>query len=431
MTFLFQAWRNFARNLKRYRVVLVALLFSMAVLTFVFGTLLGLRGAVRGKASRYFAGDLVVLGFAGNQSSVIAPSDIAKVEAAIHQVSDPRAVSYRSTYYDIYNIELFFAGYYKRQRRLVGVEWDREAPVLGEFLFQEGGVPDAGDLSAILISDAAAQDLRARVGDELLVSIRSDRGRANTANVIVRGIYTESSFFGYTGYLHRATLNSLREAPLGNVNEIGLYLDQRDLSRETEIARALTASMNDAGLLITPVITTRQEYSGATSVLRDGKTYGVVTLSAQLDEITDLISAMTIVAGVVIALFLGIVVVGVSNTWTMVVHERRREIGTVRALGMHRGAATTLFLTEALYLGLSGGILGSVLGVLLLAAINALVTFPPNAATTLFLTQGQLMWRLPPWLIGVVVALSMGASVFGALRGAIRSALVSPVEVLR
>jgi predicted lysophospholipase L1 biosynthesis ABC-type transport system permease subunit len=51
------AWRNFIRNLRRYRVLLVALVLIVMALTAVLGTILGLQGAVREKASRYFAGD--------------------------------------------------------------------------------------------------------------------------------------------------------------------------------------------------------------------------------------------------------------------------------------------------------------------------------------------------------------------------------------
>ena len=65
------AWRNFIRNLKRYRIVLTALVLIVAALVSVLGTLLGLHKSVREKASRYFAGDLVVLGFAGTGFSRI------------------------------------------------------------------------------------------------------------------------------------------------------------------------------------------------------------------------------------------------------------------------------------------------------------------------------------------------------------------------
>ncbi|MEX2442948.1 MAG: FtsX-like permease family protein [Alkalispirochaeta sp.] len=481
------ARRNFIRNLRRYRVLLLALILIVMALTAVLGTMLGLRGAVREKASRYFAGDLVVLGYEGTGNSRIedpeavaaAVEDLAAgvedagVEArgasddsgqdraapagtddataedpqrsggdretgsagpdpegrARHRPVDLRTWSRRSTYYDMATIELFFAGYYTRQRRMVGVEWELERPVLENFEFAAGGVPEEGNETAILISTATARALGIGVGDDVVVSIRSDRGRTNTADFIVSGIYIESSFFGYTSYVHRAALNRLREAPEDRVNEIGVYL--RDAGDEERAAAALTAALAAQGLPTFEVMTDRDAYSAESRRGRDRREYGVVTLGAQLNEINELLGAITIIAGVVMVLFLGIVTVGVSNTWTMVVWERTREIGTLRALGMQRTGTISLFLLEALFLGATGVILGSGLGVGLLAGIERWMSFEPNAFTTLFLTQGRLAWNLPWWGIAGISGLALGASLFGALRAAVRAGRVHPVEALR
>ena len=198
-----------------------------------------------------------------------------------------------------------------------------------------------------------------------------------------------------------------------------------------EIAKSFTDKLKHAGLSTFPVLTDRDEYNRAASAPREGRQYGVVTLGAQLAEITELLTAMSAIAGVLIALFLGIVVVGVRNTWTMVVWERTREIGTLRALGMQRSSAIVLFLLEALFLGLTGVLLGTVVGVTLLSSISLLVEFPSNAATTLFLTQGRLTWRLPGWAIWSTAILAVGASVVGALHAAIRAGRVEPAEALR
>lgn len=437
------AWRNFVRNLRRYRVLLVALVLIVTVLTAGLGVLLGLQNTIREKASRYFAGDLVVLGFDGPGGSVISNPDaveraLASLELGSPTVDDAapaplllRARSRRSTYYDIDHIELFFAGYYTKQRRLVGVEWALERPVLEQFFFVEGGVPEDGDEEAILISTAAARDLGVALGEPLLVSIRSDRGRTSTEEYIVHGVYSESSFFGYTGYVHRRALNHLREADAETVNEIGLYLLPGAVREEREIATALTVRLEDEGLAVFDPLFDREAYLTAARQAREELQYGVVTVGAQLSEITDLLEAITIIAAMIMALFLGIVVVGVSNTWTMVVWERTREIGTLRALGMQRTRTAVLFLLEAVFLGLAGVILGCTLGAALLAGVSRWAQFEPNAFTTLFFTRGRVPWRLPIWRVGSIAMLAVGASVFGALRAAIRAGRVDPVEALR
>jgi ABC-type lipoprotein release transport system permease subunit len=426
------AARMFLRNLHRYRVVLLALTIVVGVLVFVLASVLGMRETLRGKASRYFAGDIVVLGYAGSGGSLLDDPDAAleAVESA-RAGSDlhVRAVSRRSTYYDAQNISLFFAGYWTQQRRLVGVEWERERPVLESFDFASGGVPEDGDEDGALVSSATAEQLNVAVGDPLLIAIRSERGRSNTVELAVRGIFRESSFFGYTTYIERRTLNRLKEVPEDRINEVGVYLDHPERD-EARAARAVTRALSER-LPTFDVLETREAYREAAGTPREERHYGVVTLDAQLSEITDLLRAVAMIAGVVIVLFLGIVVVGVGNTYTMIVYERTKEIGTLRALGMQRPRLVALFLLESLFLGLAGVILGTGVGVGALAAVQAWIEFPGRAWATLFFIGGRLQWTLSAEVVAGIAVLSVGASIVGALRSAVRAGFVSPVDALR
>ena len=425
------ALRNFLRHLRRYRVLAAALLIITLALTMVLSVVLGLRESLHEKASRYFAGDAVVVGFAGGGGSLIEDSEtvrdaIRRLEA--HGEVELLSRAERSTYYESQSIELFFSGYWTKQRRLVGVQWDLERSVLENLHFVAGGVPEAGDRRGGLISTATADLLHIGVGDELLVSIRSDRGRTNTVELIVRGIYAESSFFGYTTYLQRRTLNELREAPEDRVNEIGVYVAD-PIRHEDEAAQFLVAQLSKE-LPSFGVLDTRSAYEKASGEKVDKRHYGVVTVGAQLAEINDIIGAITIIAGLIMLMFLAIVVVGVANTFTMVVWERTREIGTLRALGMQKGRAVISFLIEAGLLGLSAAAAGLLLGLLALEAVRKLVEFPPNFVTTLFLTQGRLQWILPAWGVALVLALVVGSCLFGSLRAALRAGKMRPVEAL-
>jgi ABC-type lipoprotein release transport system permease subunit len=311
----------------------------------------------------------------------------------------------------------------------VGVEWARERPVLSGFDFAAGGVPEGGERDAVLISTAVAEDLRVQVGDALIIQITSERGRANTAELTVRGIYRESSFFGYTTYIHRETLNLLDEAPQDRVNEIGVYLE-RPREQEARAARAITAALGKRFPTV-PVIETRETYQRIFHPNREERHYGTVTLEAQLTEITDLLFAVTAIATVIIVLFLGIVAIGVGNTYTMIVYERTREIGTLRALGMPRARTITLFLLESLFLGVTGVVLGGALGVGVLEAIRLWVGFPVRSWTTLFMVGGHLQWSLAPSQVVTVALVAVGASLLGAVRAAVRAGFTRPVDALR
>ncbi len=53
---------------------------------------------------------------------------------------------------------------------------------------------------------------------------------------------------------------------------------------------------------------------------------------------------------------------GIINTMMTAIHERKREIGILQALGAKRRAIFTLFLYESAFYGLVGGVIGMVLG---------------------------------------------------------------------
>lgn len=427
---LYPAFRSFIRNMHRYRVLLLALVLISALLTAVAAVVLGMREGIYEKASRYFAGNVVALGYIGDGDSLIeSPEEVEEsIKALEGRGIELRALSRRSTYYRQDSIELFFSGYWTKQRRLVGVEWELERPLLETFDFIAGGVPEEGAEDKVLISTATARQLNIGLGDELLVSIRSSKGRSNTAELTVAGIYAESSFFGYQTYLHRRSINRLKEVPEGRVNEIGLYLENpiSDQRRAADkLVEEISRRLPSIGLL-----ETREEYRDAARQKHDERSYGVVTVSAQLEEIRDLLSALTIVAGAVLVMFLGITVVGVSNTFTMIVWERTREVGTLRALGMQRGRAVATFLVEAALLGLLGAAAGMIVATAGLEAVRRLVDFPPNFATTLFLTEGRLRWLLPPSAILSIGGLVVLSSVAGSLRSAFRAGRMRPVDAL-
>jgi ABC-type antimicrobial peptide transport system permease subunit len=107
------------------------------------------------------------------------------------------------------------------------------------------------------------------------------------------------------------------------------------------------------------------------------------------------------------------------NTMLMSVHERTREIGTLRALGWRKGDVLWLILRESLVLGLAGGLAGILLGV----GLVALIGLSPALAGTIVgkFSMGSV-------LTGLVVALLLSA--LGGLYPAWRAARLQPVEAL-
>lgn len=110
--------------------------------------------------------------------------------------------------------------------------------------------------------------------------------------------------------------------------------------------------------------------------------------------------------------FLAIIVVvggaGVANYMYANVNERRREIGTLMALGAESNFIIKLFLTKAALLGIVGGATGFVAG-----TIFAITLGPRLAGVAVF-----PMPILAPIAVAIVVAIALVASYFPARRAA-------------
>ncbi|MFG2617073.1 FtsX-like permease family protein [Streptomyces sp. NPDC048507] len=113
-----------------------------------------------------------------------------------------------------------------------------------------------------------------------------------------------------------------------------------------------------------------------------------------------------------LSLALVIAALGIANTLAMSVLERRKEIGTLRALGMDRAGVARMIRLEALLLGALGAALGTVLGVFLGWALGRTLQ-ESVAGYTLVLPWGRLA-------LGALVAVAgaLLASLWPARRAA-------------
>src|SRR3954454_7202509 len=141
-------------------------------------------------------------------------------------------------------------------------------------------------------------------------------------------------------------------------------LDDRSLQDIPAISARLRTSLEKAGFrIMTP--DPRAFWMKFQSVSREdwtGQKLDVTTWGGELSFITWILSALKGLTGVLITILLGIIVIGIMNTMWIAIRERTREIGTLRAIGMQRGAVLWMFLLESLMLGLGGTIAGAALG---------------------------------------------------------------------
>jgi putative ABC transport system permease protein len=188
------------------------------------------------------------------------------------------------------------------------------------------------------------------------------------------------------------------------IDIIGLTVESADISEETA-ARIEKALRKDRDL-------------------KEGEEdFSVQTPSQVLGTVTDILTAVNVVVIGIAMISLIVGGIGIANTMYTSVLERKKEIGTMKAIGARNSNILMIFLIESGLLGLIGGIVGALIGAGIALGIAA-------GANNFFGSE----------IINISISLPLLASVItfsfliGVLSGAIPSYQASklkPVEALR
>ncbi|MCB1017452.1 MAG: FtsX-like permease family protein [Acidimicrobiales bacterium] len=167
-------------------------------------------------------------------------------------------------------------------------------------------------------------------------------------------------------------------------------------------------------------VSTDEARSALRAALADYPTASLLTIdeftqsrAGQIDELLGLIDALLLLA-VLIALF------GIANTLVLSVHERTRELGLLRAVGMTRGQVRSSVRWESVIIALLGTALGLAIG----------AGFAWALVRTLA-DQGFQVLAVPVAELALITALAAAAGVAVALLPARAAARVPVLEALR
>ncbi|MCI0640443.1 MAG: ABC transporter permease [Gemmataceae bacterium] len=152
-----------------------------------------------------------------------------------------------------------------------------------------------------------------------------------------------------------------------------------------------------------------------------------------------LLAAIDIEKGILnVLLFLIIAVAGfgILAIFSMIVAEKTRDIGVLKALGASNGGVMKIFLGYGLLLGIVGASFGTILGVLISDNINAVEKFLSNiTGGDIFNRDLYYFDKIPTNLeISMLVSVNLGAigiAVVFSILPALRAALLHPVRALR
>ena len=431
---LYLSFRNYSRYLNRYSIILISLTIIIIIFTLLLSLSSGITNSVLSKSSRYFAGDIVLQALdvreGANRVAINNPSVLAEfIEDNKDQI---KTFSKRSLYWRDH--QLFFNGTYIKTRRLIGIDWENEETIIKEFSFHSGGIPSRDDQAGILISTVVASNLGAAVGDQVILRGVTENGQQNTHQFIVRGIFNEGSLFGYAAYVHRETLNEFATLPVDNINEMGIYLKNRSTRRtRSKLAQEMWNELNEKYEIL-PLLASRDdryEYSDSPDMV-GVSVFAILTLDAQVAEIIELLDTLLIIVYAGLLVLTVITSIGISNTFSLIVIERIKEVGTLRALGMRQGQVVQLFWGESIFLSISGIVLGTVFSLFILLIIsNIRIDISENAFLSLFLKARNIPWNISLGAIVSIFFLAFLSCIAGCTKAVYKYAYIAPVDALR
>lgn len=118
---------------------------------------------------------------------------------------------------------------------------------------------------------------------------------------------------------------------------------------------------------------------------------------------------------------------GIINTMLTAIHERKREIGILQALGAKRRTIFSLFLYESGLYGLFGGILGLVAGFTLSFFAAPYIQ---QSEFTAFLGSAQTAEVLSPAIVGEAMLFAVAVACLAGIYPAWQASRLSPVEAI-
>jgi putative ABC transport system permease protein len=228
--------------------------------------------------------------------------------------------------------QLSFSGYVNGSRVTVSGIDPGTYSIVTTGLNVVNGTSISSNASDVVLGKSIADHFNATIGETVVVGTNSSDENAFT----VVGIFeTGISFEELSAYIPLSTAQNIT-GQMDLVTQILVKcIDPNDVST---VASAITSAI--PGVRATSPTTLVQQASQLVNTL--GLFFAVIGL---------------------VALFAGSV--GVVNTMIMSVTERTREIGTLKAIGARDSKVLKIFLTEALLIGLIGGVVGIIIGAVL------------------------------------------------------------------
>jgi ABC-type lipoprotein release transport system permease subunit len=319
------------------------------------------------------------------------------------------------------------------QMGITGIDVRSEPKFASVLQLVSGKLDDLAEPGTILIFDNQAEKLGVKVGDAVTISAPTTRGTNNTIDVRVVAIAHSLGLLStWNSFIPIESLRKLYQLNQDSTGVVQIMLDRKDLDRKIpQISARLRQALEQAGYrMMAP--DPRAFWMKFQSVSREdwtGQKLDVTTWEDEISFMTWTLKALQGISVVLIAILIAIIIIGIMNTMWIAIRERTREIGTMRAIGMHRHEVLWMFLLESIMLGLLATVAGVTAGAAIAGGLNSAHLHVPTGLQFFLMSPflhisihgGALIWSVAG--ITFVTALA-------ALYPSLRAARLRPVVAM-
>jgi len=228
-------------------------------------------------------------------------------------------------------------------------------------------------------------------------------------------------------------LNDVEFEVIGIVEQIGnpgddqqVYIsfeDYKELYDSGEVIDLIYAQIKPGEDIIEVADRTERKLMNYRDVDEKTIDFTVSTPEEYLEIFGDVLNVLTAFLVGIGAISLIVGGIGIANTMYTSVLERKKEIGTMKAIGAKNSDILGIFVTESGLLGLVGGALGLIIGILIVKSVEY--------GVTIYLGSNMLRASMNPFLI---IGSLMFAFLIGVVSGffpAFQASKLKPVDALR
>lgn len=226
----------------------------------------------------------------------------------------------------------------------------------------------------------------------------------------------------YTVYLDMEVARKLKK-------EQEKYEASQNAANGLPVAKKKTADTYDQ----VKVVADSLENTTALTEQIKGMGYQAYSNAEWITKIQDQAQMLQMVLAGIGGVSLLVAAIGIANTMTMSIYERTREIGIMKVIGCYLKDIRTMFLTEAGFIGLFGGIVGVGLSYGLSLIMNMLAAKGDGGMGGMMMGMGSggTLSVIPPWLAFFAIIFAILIALLSGFFPARRAMRLSALEAMR